>query len=446
MGLTPAVSAARAAPSAVCSFCSLDAIELLEGHVRSSQALVAFLSASRSTDGTLASDYFTSTNCLREIRCAVADKLPVIFCLETDPRHGGAPLSVHLEACPSDLCHLLEQAIASRAVVPWVRYTQFQHASLRSMLAAVLPRRTDREDKLYMPSDIERQKLCLPCVAPVESPGITGSKRSHLYVCAANVGASEVAASLAAYASAQGASLRITTGQGLWREAGHILLYLNAATFDNSDDRCEALVAELEAVLRQGQTSLLLCHEQRETHDARSFDAIMNQTPQRLLHNGIYASGLATPLYALGTEHGQISLRLMLRDLEASDRVPASSWSRVASLCCPTREMRHQAPAAAVHWSRRVSKVSTRRLLAVSTSVRPIWRKHSAAVEPTAPGATPELSLRRQTTGSSRESVRQLSVRSALSSASELDDHSDAAASPTSKRLLNSTVTKSGKV
>lgn len=484
----------------------LDSIEQLEMHVRSSQALVAFLSASRKADGSLASDYFTSANCLREIRCAAESKLPIVFCLETDSRHGAAPLPVHLEACPPDLVHLLENAIASKATVPWVRVTQFQHATLRSMLTAVMPpRSTDRDDKLYMPSDVQHQRLYLPRLSPIDAPSVAGGERSHLYVCAANEGASDVAASLASYAasapgpSAQGQQLlRVATGQGLWRDAGHILVYLNATTFDNRESRCEALIAELEAVLRQGQTKLVLCHEQRESHGACTFDSLIKQTPQRLINHGLYNSGcvlddsnpadcpccktmgnlalahhgphtrvcslhayhavmishafallhvpvysLATPLYDLDTEHGQISLRLMLRQIEqATDtdqRAGARSRSRslLATLCC-LRPPESELPlSAAPHWSKRFLtkdnglsgslKQSMKRLLAKAPSAW--WRTHdavdAAAIEPAA-NAAQSLSIRRQGTGSSRSSARSNRRFESMRSESldaDVDDH-----------------------
>ena len=386
-----------------CVMRSLGSIEQLEMHVSSSQVLLIFLSASRSHDGNLTSDYFTSQNCLRELRCAAELKLPVVFCLETDPRHGGAPLSVHLEACPPDLRHLLEAATTSKAMIPWVRFTQFQHASLRLVLAAVLPRRTDRVDTLYMPSDIQRRRLCLPNLATVEQPQLAGGKRSHLYVSAANVGASDVASSMATYAAAQGAQLRIVSTQGQWQDADHFLVYLNATTFDNTDSRCDELLAELEAALRQGQYSIILCHEQRETHNACTFDSLIKQTPQRVIQYGLYSSGLATPLYDLETEHGQISLRLMLQQLEDTDQASARSRSFVASLCCPKQET--ELPVSAPpHWSKRISlRVSMKRLLARS----PTWHAHQDATE-TAEGVPQSLSIRRQGTGSSRSSARQL--------------------------------------
>ena len=43
------------------------------------------------------SSYFASKYCVMEYRGALSAGKPIIFILETDPSHGGVPLSAHID-------------------------------------------------------------------------------------------------------------------------------------------------------------------------------------------------------------------------------------------------------------------------------------------------------------------------------------------------------------
>lgn len=104
--------------------------------------VVVFLSGSEDAEGNLRSDYMTSSNCIRELRCAVggADAVTmtrVIFVLEKDKDHGGVPIAIHLDAVSADIRSVLQAAVDADEVVPWRRLRAFQLESLRSLIQQV---------------------------------------------------------------------------------------------------------------------------------------------------------------------------------------------------------------------------------------------------------------------------------------------------------------------
>ena len=151
--------------------------------------MIAFMSGS-SSDGTDRSDYFLSPPCQQELRRAVAGKTPIIWVLETDPLHGGIPLSSHLADCPDDLHGALEAAIAGQEVIEWHRIRSFQDTSLRLILQRVLAVEAEErsQDLVYVPTEVTRAPLRLKAPPP--------PCHFHVYVSEHNPGAAELMAEL----------------------------------------------------------------------------------------------------------------------------------------------------------------------------------------------------------------------------------------------------------
>ena len=62
-------------------------------------------------------------NCLREVRCAVNERMPLVLVHEADPTKGGLPLSAIKLECPSELREgiFLTSRRQKRAVITWMR-------------------------------------------------------------------------------------------------------------------------------------------------------------------------------------------------------------------------------------------------------------------------------------------------------------------------------------
>ena len=257
----------------------------LEAYIEVSDAVIVFLAGSFSTDGQQ-SDYFRSSNCLKEFRHAVTTGKRLALVLETDAQHGGVTMETHRSACPAEL----REAFAALPVIPWHRMGAFQLVTLRQILRAVLSERPG--DAMVFPAP--RLSLA-PC---------------RVYASPHNPGADEIASRLAA-----------TRGISTSAEGGGdvFLLLLNGTTW-----RRRELQDEVEAALQLGQR-ILLVHEQRTNRGSVPFDHFFEQegdrpvTPQVLRDLGIYDS-LAAPLYE--GEHGEASIQMLLSMLPT--RTPSS--------------------------------------------------------------------------------------------------------------------------
>ena len=130
---------------------NLEDISRLGEYVGNSSALVVFLSGSSSPLGQPQSDYFSSANCMVELRAAVDQDVPILLVLETDPTHGGVPLEVHREACPDELA----AAVFRHPPIPWHRLRDFQTVSLRLLIERLLTawRVPGADRAIFIPSD-----------------------------------------------------------------------------------------------------------------------------------------------------------------------------------------------------------------------------------------------------------------------------------------------------
>ena len=247
----------------------------LEAHVDASDAVIVFLAGSLYAGGQR-SDYFGSTNCLREFRRAVREGKPTVLVLETDPQHGGVSMDTHRAACPAEL----RTAFDAMPVVPWYRVRDFQLVSLRQLLRRLLQER---------PSDA--------IVVPL--PPLVAPRVCQLCTSEHNPGAAEVAERVAARGGLNvGAS-------------GVLVLLLRRHVY-----KSHALQQEVEAALRAGQPPLLV-HDQRGP-EAVPFAHFLGSedgepvTPPPLAELGLYRA-LAVPLY--GGEHDEATVRLLLAQL-----------------------------------------------------------------------------------------------------------------------------------
>jgi len=319
----------------------LYSIDELECYVDRADALLVFLTGSSDGCGVEHSEYFGSTNCLREFRQAVKCSKPMVVVEESDAQHGHVDWEVHRMACPADLREALDRCPR----VTWYRLDAFQKVSLRLILSTVLRRPgccngSVADDAIYVHREVVRSRLQLAEVSiSSRSPPRTGKHSSgmlvalgaarssasfHLYVSTSNPGALDVARMLTNEATSHDAHLSVTSNPHERTQAARFLLYLNAHTY--TSDHVDSLQEELEEALEAGHRPLLVW-EQRAGHGALPFDLFLRRfdgartTPHRLLVLGLYKE-LAVPLY--GGDHLQTSLRLILRR-EGVRKPPAST-------------------------------------------------------------------------------------------------------------------------
>ncbi|KAL1512253.1 hypothetical protein AB1Y20_005515 [Prymnesium parvum] len=115
----------------------LQSIEELEQYVRRSSVILVFLSRG----------YFLSRNAMREVFAAEDLAKPLVLVHERSRSKGGAPLVEIVRECPQE--SMQEFVFGEREVIPWVRTSHFQIASLKQIAEAMLlhtPRyRRDKE-------------------------------------------------------------------------------------------------------------------------------------------------------------------------------------------------------------------------------------------------------------------------------------------------------------
>ena len=277
----------------------LDSIDHLERHVGASDVVVVFLAGSIGSDGTEHSDYMLSTNCLRELRCAMAQQKRLVFVRETDAQHGAVSLATHRRDCPEALRHLLQE----HPVVPWYRVKAFAQVSLRQVAQVVL------DGMLRIPGELLH--------TPLKVPLLEDAGTFHLY---APTGTHELLALLHSAAPA----LRVTTNPAERHLARHLLLHLHSTTWSTND----TLQADVAAALADDMP-MLLVHEQRAGFGDVPFGTIIDRTPPPLRERGVYSS-LAVPLYE-GEEFQGVCMRMMLLHL-AADVTPTQR--QACSWCC----------------------------------------------------------------------------------------------------------------
>ena len=248
-------------------------IGALEEYIESSAVVMIFVSKG----------YFTSKNCMREVRATIEKQKPIS--LMHDPVRGGGSLEViKEEAASSTLCssELLAQVFDGRDVIIWHRIKDFQAVSLKLLAEALLlgcpKNRKSQQIGLFVPGELPRQKLML-------------RKRAVLYSSPHNPGASAVAADLAAVMES------VVSSDAGWSSATHFLLYLNNQTYQ--DEAGEELARELrEARAKDSKTKIIMVHENDLERGGCEFGIFFDgRTPPDLQQGGLY-SDLAFALYS----------------------------------------------------------------------------------------------------------------------------------------------------
>lgn len=279
---------------------NLEDISRLDEYIENSSAILIFLSGStRGEDGTQQSDYFSSANCMVELRAAVRLGKPIILVLETNPSHGGVPLDVHRRACPEELASVVFAA----PTIPWHRLRDFQICTMRLLVVELL--RAWQIPGADRPVFIPREKLRQPL------PRLQTKKAFHLSHSDNNPGAAEIVAKMEAAVLVK---LRVTRiAKATPENCLRFLIYLNDSTF-SPGPRADALAQEIEGALAS-ELPLLLVHEQRSGLGALTFADIMEATPEPLREAGIYQK-IAAPIY--DGPHEEVSVRLLLDEVERS--------------------------------------------------------------------------------------------------------------------------------
>ena len=113
-------------------------IDSLETYVQQSAVILLFLSRG----------YFLSTNCLREVRAAIASNKPLVLVHETKAAKGGAPLDELMIECPADLrerifggatpAAILELDTLDTALISWHRMRDYQRLALLRIAQRIL--------------------------------------------------------------------------------------------------------------------------------------------------------------------------------------------------------------------------------------------------------------------------------------------------------------------
>ena len=247
--------------------CSLDVDDLddisnLEQWVANSLVLVVFLSGSVDALGEERSDYFSSKNCLRELRHAIEQGLEIVFVYEP---LGTCSMAAHQAACPDDLRPVL---LRSR-IVPWYRLKEFQQVSLLQILRriyAAAPSNKRLYDDFHHVHDVVRQPLKVRPLARGERP-------FHVYISPHNEGVEHLLhrMQLLIRKSSRGQALRATHDPSDMASGrcDHFLLLMSGSLLDALESKdsaksapAAALLDELRVALRR-DAHVLLVHDCR---------------------------------------------------------------------------------------------------------------------------------------------------------------------------------------
>ncbi|EOD04348.1 hypothetical protein EMIHUDRAFT_221124 [Emiliania huxleyi CCMP1516] len=293
----------------------------LEAYIRRSQVVLCFLSRG----------YLRSTNCLREVRAALAMGKPLVLVHEADPDKGGGTLAELRSECPEELRAAIFDAGWPMAV--WHRIEAFQHVSLKVIAEALLLKAPKYAGEDELP-------LCIP--GEVRAVDLAFPKPVALWASTLNAGARDLADAVAA-AVAGGVSItdatpsrlsslpRSSVGDGDGDEATHMLLYLNRSTW--AGDGAEALAEQVRAA-RSARLPIVMAHENDALCGGCIFGHFFEVTPRDLIADGLYHD-LAVGCHA--GPHRQVSLALLATALGATKQTAQSRVRRATALALAIR-------------------------------------------------------------------------------------------------------------
>ena len=97
----------------------------LEGYVRATGVMLFFLSK----------HYFTSRNCLREVKATIDEKLPLVLVHEQQEEKGGGPLEMMRAECRKEM---RPYVFDGRAPIAWHRISHYQNLTLKLIATEML--------------------------------------------------------------------------------------------------------------------------------------------------------------------------------------------------------------------------------------------------------------------------------------------------------------------
>ena len=97
----------------------------LEGYVRATDVMLFFLSK----------HYFTSRNCLREVKATIDEKLPLVLVHEQQEEKGGGPLQMMRMECHEKM---RPYVFDERAPIAWHRILHYQNLTLKLIATEML--------------------------------------------------------------------------------------------------------------------------------------------------------------------------------------------------------------------------------------------------------------------------------------------------------------------
>jgi len=260
---------------------NLERIDDLERYIEASQATLVLLGCP---------SYFTSRNCLREARTALAKQQPLVRVHDADISKGGATLERLEIQCPRDLEERLFPE--GRPPIPWHRGREFQLCALAAIAEELL-----LASPAYAHGQPSMGLFVEGAVAWMECTTLGESVR--LYVSPHNPACDEAIREL------QGRLGPLTLVHSV-EAATHSLLFLTPTCFQ--DVSGERLAAEV-VMMQQHEVVMVYSAEQ-----VPEFREIIDATPKELVDGGLYSS-LAIEWHV--GRLGAVSVGLVAQALEA---------------------------------------------------------------------------------------------------------------------------------
>ena len=332
----------------------------LEGYVRATGVMLFFLSK----------HYFTSRNCLREVKASLDAQRPLVLVHEQQEEKGGGPLAALRAECRQEM---RSYVFDGHTPITWHRISHYQNLTLKLIATEMLchgPKYRDAlQDSLTRHSSRESTSSAINDASPQEAlslvlPGevnvgeLALPRPLVLWCSAANPGAAAIAQELAEALASGGHAVRVVEqkpnaklldAQG---ESVAMLLYLNQDTWAAQPSALEHDVrytnsfahglgaglvrmgTSIRELVRTGSNMrelgsgdsgrsaggadkirIVLVHENDPSKGGCEFGTFFATTPQGLIEEGIYkeiAIALHTP------PHRAVSLALVAQALGAT--------------------------------------------------------------------------------------------------------------------------------
>ena len=254
----------------------------LEKYVQATSVMLLFLSKK----------YFSSRNCLKEVKASVEKDKPIILVQEQQEDKGGAPFETLQAECRDD--ELRGSVFNGRTPIVWHRIRHFQNLSLKLIATEMLrngPTYSSTFSELTASNAPEDITLILP--GEVDVSELSMPQPLIIWCSTSNPGATEVAEELVISMAKNGAAVSVVHSYPeLELEANTepvvMLLYLNKDTWVEQGDILERDVR----AARESSTRLkvLMVHENDKDKGGCKFDTFFGTTPQEMINGGIYRS------------------------------------------------------------------------------------------------------------------------------------------------------------